>query len=361
MRTEIRLKQILDAANLDTWGRIELIARETGIARHTIRKLYHNEARVFSLPTIGSICEWLEQNGLGEGLPGSLFALRPPELFKALTEANHVSMLVGVYTGRGRPGFRASVARDDFSVAARLVERLSRPSERAVGFTHIHVPSHVPFDGHELDRSVLEHDQTEAQRTLDSVRRKSKSRSTVMIGSQRANHAVECFVADLLNTSAFSSENSPVPFYLKYHEREVSSSCFGGINAPVPAATSAPVGIYFRHRNKPDWDFFPSKPKEYGTGMVIVRRDPGLGGVELAVFGLSGIATAAMGKLLCDMPDKFWPEPGVRAGIEVGVYVCGFKIGNMETAEQDIETITIEAPTIVKLDVEIRGRRRVAG
>jgi hypothetical protein len=219
----------------------------------------------------------------------------------------------------------------------------------------------MPLDGHELDSSVLEHDQTIAQRTLDSVRHKSKSRTTVLIGSQRANYTVECFVADLLNASAFSSENSPVPFYLKYHEREVSSSCFGGVNAPVPAGSSAPVGIYFRHRNKPDWDFFSSKPRQRGTGMVIVRRDPGLGRVELAVFGLSGIATAAMGKLLCETPDKFWPEPSVRAGIEVGVYVCGFEISGMETDEQDIETITIETPTIVKLDVEIRGRRRSTG
>ena len=44
----------------------------------------------------------------------------------------------------------------------------------------------------------------------------------------------------------------------------------------------------------------------------------------------------------------------MRAGIEVGVYVCGFKISGMKTDEQDIETITIEPPTIVKLDVEIR-------
>ncbi len=361
MHTEIRLKQILDAANRDTRGRIELIARESGIARHTVRKLYHNEAHVFSLRTIGTLCDWLEKNGLGEGLPGSLFTARPSNLFEALTKSGHVSMLVGVYTGRGRPGFRASLARDDFSVAARLVERLSRPSEHAVRFTHIHVPSHMPVDGHELDPSVLERDQTEAQRTLDNVRHKSKSRTTVMIGSQRANYTVECFVADLLNASAFSSENSPVPFYLKYHEREVSSSCFGGINAPVPAASSAPVGIYFRHRNKPDWEFFPSKPREHGTGMVIVRRDPGLGRVELAVFGLSGIATAAMGKILCNTPEKFWPEPGVRAGIEVGVYVCGFKIANMKTDEQDIDTITIEEPTIVKLDVDIRGKRRRVG
>ena len=47
--------------------------------------------------------------------------------------------------------------------------------------------------------------------------------------------------------------------------------------------------------------------------------------------------------------------------IEVGVYVCGFKISGMKTDEQDIETITIEPPTIVKLDVEIRGRRKLAG
>ncbi len=361
MVAETRLKHLLDKAGFSTRGRLEQIARETGLARHTVRKFYYNEALVFSLETVGRICAWLARNGLGDGLPGTLFAIRPPAMMTALMEPGHVTMYVGVYQGRGRPGFaRSSIARDDFAVAARLVERLSRSSQRTVRISYIHVPSHVALDGHTLDRSVLERDQAEARRIFEKARRNTTSGTSVMIGSQRANYVVECFVAELWNAEAFSSENSPVPFYLKYPEPTRSSSCFGGDTAPVTNGTTAPDGIYFRHRGKKDWEFFPSEPRQSATGMVIVRRDPGLGRVELAVFGLSGIATSAMGTLLCRMPDRFLPTGPVRAGIQVGVYVCGFDISAMTSDEQDIDTITIGTPRIVELDVDVRGRRRPA-
>lgn len=356
MRAETRLKFILDEANFPIRGRIEAIASGTGLARDTVRKFLHNQAGVFSMQTIGSLCAWLEENGLGQDLPGKLFAVKPPKMVEAILEPGNVTMLVGVYQGRGRPSFaRGSIARDDFAVAARLVEQLSRPSRRAVGFTYVHVPSHVPSGEHELDPSVLERDQQEAKRTFDSVRRNTKSGSAVLIGSQRANYAVEFFVAELVNTKAFSSKNSPVPFYLRYQEPERSSSCFGGNTAPVANGKSAPAGIYFRHRDKTDWDFFPSRARHQGTGMVIVRRDPGTGRVEIAMFGLSGTATALMGKIFCQMPDRFQPESRM-GGVEVGVYVCGFQISGMTTDEQDIDTVTIGPPEIVRLDLPARSR-----
>ncbi|MEE8460250.1 MAG: helix-turn-helix transcriptional regulator [Phycisphaerales bacterium] len=350
MTVETRLRLILDEAKIPTRGRIAAIASGTGIARDTVRKFLYNQAGVFSLQTIGAICTWLQEQGLGKGLPGKLFAIKPPKMVEAILEPGNVSMVVGVY--QGRPGFpRGSIARDDFAVAARLVAQLSTVSERAVGFTYVHVPSHMPSDGHEVDRSVLERDQRNAKQTYDRVRLDTKSGSAVLIGSQRANYAVECFVADLVNTAAFSSEKSPVPFYLKYQEPERSSSCFGGNTAPVSAGKSAPDGIYFRHRNSSDWKHFPSRPRQRGTGMVIVRRNPGLGRVELAIFGLSAFATAAMGQIFCRMPDRFQPLTRMRRGDEVGVYVCGFRIAGMKTAEQNIDSVTIGPPEIVRLDV----------
>ena len=362
MIAETRLRHLLDEAGFPTRGLIERIARDTGLARHTVRKFYYNEAFVFSVRTIGSICAWLAQNGLGDGLPGTLFAVRPPSLMPALMEPGHVALHVGVYQGQRRPGFaRGSISQDDFSVAARLVQFLSQSSRRTVAFSYIHVPSHVAFDGHTLDRSVLERDQAEAKRIFENARRNANHETSVLIGSQRANYAVECFVADLLKAEAFSSKNSPVPFYLKYPEPTRSSSCFGGVTPPVAPGTPVSDGIYFRRRSTEDWSFFPSEPRRNGTGMVIVRRDPGLGRVQLAVFGLSGIATSAMGVILCRMPDRFWPDGPVRAGLQVGVYVCSFKISGMISDEQDIDTITIGRPTIVELDVDIRGRRRRTG
>ena len=94
--------------------------------------------------------------------------------------------------------------------------------------------------------------------------------------------------------------------------------------------------------------------------MVIYRRDPSLGQVELAVFGLSGIATSAMGVILCRSPELFWPKKPVTPGIQVGVYVCGFEISEMTSNEQPIDTIKIGDPTVVELDVDFRGRQKPA-
>ena len=358
MEAETRLIKILDDAKIPTRGRIAMIASETGLATDTVRKFLYNQAGVFSLQTIGAICKWLKAQGLGEGLPGKLFGLKPPKLFQAIIEPGNVSILVGVYQGRGgRPGFaRGSIAQDDFAVAARLVEHLSRVSDKRVGFTYVHVPSLVPPEGHELDRSVLKADQRNAKQTYNNVLQNAKSGSAVLIGSQRANYAVECFVADLVNTAAFSSKKSPVPFYLKYQEPERSSSCFGGDTAPVPAGKSAPAGIYFRHRDSADWKFFPSRPRHRGTGMVIVRRTPGRGRVELAIFGLSSFSTAAMGRLFCQMPHCFEPLTRMSRGDQVGVYVCGFRISGMKTDGQNIDSVTIGSPEIVRLDLSPRPR-----
>ncbi len=361
MEVETRLLAILDEAKVPIRGRIALIASQTGLATDTVRKFLYNQTGVFSRQTVGAICAWLVGRGLGDGLPGKLFALKPPKMFKLIIEPGNVSMLVGVYQGRGgRPGFtRGAIAQDDFAVAARLVEQLSTistVSKKAVGFTYVHVPSLVPPDGRELDPSVLERDQRNARQTYDSVRQNTKSGSAILIGSQRANYAVECFVADLVNTAAFSSKKSPVPFYLKYQEHERSSSCFGGDTAPVPAGKSAPAGIYYRHRDKADWSFFPSRPRHEGTGMVIVRRNPGRGRVELAIFGLSSFSTAAMGQLFCRMPHRFEPLTRKSRGDEVGVYVCGFSITGMKTDQQNIDSVTIGPPEIVRLDISARPR-----
>ncbi len=359
MQVETRLLKILDDAKIKTRGRIATIASDTGIARDTVRKFLYNKAGVFSLETVGGICTWLDERGLGGDLPGDLFALKPPKMFEQIIAPGNVSILVGVYQGRGRPGFtRGSIAQDDFAVAARLVEELSTVPETVVSFTYVHVPSLMPPKGHEIKRVDLERDQRNAKQTYDDVLQNPKSGSAVLIGSQRANYAVECFVADLVNTAAFSSKKNRVPFYLKYQEAERSSSCFGGDTAPVRAGKSAPAGIYFRPHDNSDWRFFPSRPRQCGTGMVIVRRNPGVGRVELAIFGLSSFSTAAMGELFCRMPDQFEPLTRMGRGDKVGVYVCGFRITDMKTDEQNIDSVTIGTPEIVRIDVS--GRPRAA-
>lgn len=91
-------------------------------------------------------------------------------------------------------------------------------------------------------------------------------------------------------------------------------------------------------------------PKRRGTGIVIVQRHAQLKGLDLSIFGLTGICTAAMGKLLCNMPGSFWPAEGRRRIAAVSVYVCGFDLDAMQDWEQDIESVNILNPQIVALE-----------
>ncbi|MHC5046079.1 MAG: helix-turn-helix domain-containing protein [Planctomycetota bacterium] len=151
MHTEFRLKKILDDAGQDKHGRIQMIAKGANVNRHTVRKIYNNEATTVSLETVGRICEWLEEKGLCEGLPGALFAARPSKLFGAMVEPGLITFYLGEYRSTGFPKFR--VARDDAAAAAMLVHSLSRRSHnRKLLFSHVHVPSHIPAEASKRTR-----------------------------------------------------------------------------------------------------------------------------------------------------------------------------------------------------------------
>ena len=360
MHTEIRLKQLLDQAGDPTHGRIERIARATGLNRHTVRKFLKNEAMVFSLDTVSKICDYLaELPGLDHGLPGKLFAARPSQLMHAMLSQRQVTFYLGESKDRRRVGFaRAWVSRDDYAVAAQLVERLSQPREDgdieqvgAPAISYVHIPSRWE------NPSMIGPDQKAAKRIFRRMRNDRRHDMAVLIGSQRANYVVECFLGDLFHAEPFTSGSNQVPIYLKYHEPTGVASCFGGDQPPPEAGADQGPGIYYRRTAESDWEFFPSTRGKKGTGVVIARRDPGLSRLELTVFGLSGIATAAMGKLLLKMPERFWPKPRVQKGLEIGVYACGFDLLNMKRPDQDIDDVVLGSPMIVDLQVDAPYRR----
>jgi DNA-binding Xre family transcriptional regulator len=353
MHTEFRLKKILDDAGQDKHGRIQRIVQGTGVNRHTIRKIYNNEATNVSLETVGRICEWLEEKGLCAGLPGALFAARPSRLLGAMAEAGLITFYLGEYRSTGFPNFR--VARDDAAAASMLVHSLSRQGQnRKLLFKHVHVPSHIPADQEEVKASSFKTDKNAAELIFRSMRKERAGGTSVLIGSQRANYLVEWFVSDLFGCPAFEPDGG-VPFYLMYHERARVASCFGGNCPPTRRGAEEPPGIYYRKGRK--WLALPSEPRRRGAGVVIVRRDPGFGRLELAVFGVSAISTAAMAKFICDTPDRFWPKGRVQAGLEVGIYLCKFLLGGMKTGEEGIDTTEVGIPEVFDLEVDLPGKR----
>jgi DNA-binding Xre family transcriptional regulator len=380
MGIEFRLRDLLQRHGLEKASNFIQIERDVGIARKVVSGLYYNRRVGITFNQLERLCRWLHNKGVTEGLPGALFGYQPSGLVNALTAADLVRIYVGEYfqhQASDIPKFWVSWA--DSEVASLFFALLSGPQtaegepadgeaaegesadgeaaegesadgeasdgepagskplpggRKGVRFEYVHVPSQdAPFaEASEVGRRKTE--PTEPARLIFRAMREDRSPTTnILIGSQRANLLVELFVAELLGREAFTDARGRLPFYL-YRDSSPPSlipSCFGGSELPADCPGPGRSGIYYRQDPK-RWEFCPSIPNEADAGIVIVRRVPGQGQTELAVFGYSAQATRAMGELLHRAPDQFWgPLERLKGGIEARVYVC--RISMREAAE----------------------------
>ena len=318
------------------------VEKDVGIARKVVSELYHNQRARITMNQLGRLCQWLHSKGVPlEDLPGALFRFRPSGLLGARDAANRVKLYLGDYIqrlGSHIPKFWVSWA--DSEVASLFVESLSgaprvAPAPAAstsslhgpdgLRFEFVLVPSHEAPFGEKPEPGRPTPESTKPARQIFRAMRQDKTPTTnILIGSQRANLLVELFVADLAGCRPFTATRGRLPFYL-YREPSTASlipSCFGGPDLPAGCPDSGQYGIYYR-RDDRGWELCPSVPNETDAGIVIVRRAPGLGRTELAVFGCSAQATRAMGALFRQDPDRFWGKlQRLKGGIEAGVYVC---------------------------------------
>jgi hypothetical protein len=305
------------------------------------------------LATLERICAWLQKEGCGDGLPGALLGFRPSALLEAAAAPGRVKFWVAEYRETRPEGtVRARVSRDDFNVAARIIQRLcTMPGKRPqLSFAYGHIPLHVPAEGGDVDAAVIRRDCASGREADREVAKKGAAVTNVLIGSQHSNLLQECFVARLFNVKAHAAPAEPLPFYLAFQERQRVASCFGG-NAPPPGADAAGgAGVYYRPSGGRRWRYLPYEPMRRGAGIVIVRRHADRERLDIAVFGLTGLCTAAMGKVLCEMPESFWPEDAQRPVAAISAYACGFDLAGMHDWEQDIESINIRNPQVVPLE-----------
>lgn len=379
MKPFFQLEMILDRVGFDTYGRINKIADATRINRHTVRKILRNEASNVSLDTIGRICDWLREKEYCDDLPGALFAAQPDELLQAMA-GPVIKLIIGERinvpdpeseTERSPRFARAWVSRDDFSVAARIVECFSRLGRRDEGrrsasresgngerrdwirFDYVNVPVHVPSasctpgDVHRLQAA----DQKTATALFKEVRADRCGATNVYIGSQRVNALAELFVADLFRCRPFAPADKAVPFYLKWNE-EYAPSCFGGVDAPRPGG----AGVYYLRGGA--WRHFPSEPGRSGAGLIVVRREEGRHRIEVAVFGVAGMATAALGNVVCEKPDLLSAPLVRRGGLEVGVFAVGFSLRGVEAGAEAIEDVKIADLDVAGVDLDLPRRHR---
>lgn len=362
MEIEIRLKKILQEAKLDYFGVTQDMARDLGLHRHTIGKLYRSQATHPSLEVLGQVCGWLERKGVDAArLPHALFGFRPSGLWQAMSAPGTASFYTGLYQAsdsRGR--IWQWIAQHDALVLAKIMQFLSgshevAPHRPAINIEYVRIRLDMP--GSDRQREEYKKDETHAKERFKAMRA-ARPHSTVLIGSQRVNHLVEPFVADLFACRPFRSRREHkigVPIYLRYREDDrPTSSCFGGHTPPPDFHGKAEPGLYFMDA-KGKWDGFPWIVHEQDSGVVIISREAGSSSFEMALFGYSGPGTEALGDLVLRSPNRFWP-PSFNTGTrELGVFVCRFSLTHDDSPGRVARVYSSHAD-VIPIDREVLKR-----
>lgn len=337
MKIEIHLKRVLQEHNLNHRGITQKIAKDLGVHRHTIGKLYKNSVSTISLTQLGNLCDWLIENGVArDNLPSALIGSCPSTLWQAVARPGSVTIYLGEYQEVTKSdAMWRWISKNDGMVSTSFVECLSTPTTTGVSTPTVHT-EYVPFMWNAQSIAPMHRPFKENRQTADQIFERMQStinHTSIIIGSQRVNLLLERFVADLFccEPFCFDKEVQTVPFYLLHRNGDHAvESCFGGLKNPAGRRGNKLPGIYYRNKEG-QWALCPWKQDEQGAGIVLIKWDPGTSKLEMAVFGYSGRCTAAIGRLITQpegIPSTLWP-PRIRVGGKrLGIYLLKFAFGN---------------------------------
>lgn len=357
MHIELQLKKVLQHHGLDRHGVIHDIARDLGVHRHSIAKLYNNQATNPSLDLLGRVCGWVinrSRQAQEHGLPQSLFGIQPLALWQAVTAGQGVSIYLGERQQKEKAlPLQRWIARRDSAVASDIVKYLSTHGTVKEPMPQVeteYVPFRILPESEHDRRRHLEEDADCAKRTFDQMRVQEPQSSAILIGSQRSNLLTEHLVADLFGCQPFQaiSNTEKVPFYLQYRDAPSVPSCFGQPADLPKGRRDTHPGIYYldaEHR----WTACPWTENKQDCGVVILVRDPGNQAMELALFGFSGRATAVIGKRLLQSDDGFWPPTATSRGKQVGVYICRFSWLKDAKVDEDLGDAVVSAFEVIPI------------
>jgi len=347
MEIELRLKEILIEQGVDPngWGLVTELAEYLNVHRHTAKKLLqgntpNGEAKGvnrISLRTLGELCNWLHRKHEVpmDRLPRDLFGFAPPPaLWQAVSSVRTTTLFVGECLQKQKSGLiRLWVSSRDSTVANAIVEQLCLvKGESTRGINDIHT-EYVPFrfitdnDDQKTRREYVDQQAKAAKKMFARTHVARSSSAHVYIGSQEVNGMLEEWVASLFGCKPFvpATGQAQTPFYVWFrHPDSLVQSCFGGVVPPPGYTGKGGPGIYYRKRNR--WLVCPFQKNKKDTGLVITYRDPGANIVDVAIFGLSGRATAAMADRVVPDTKYFYPPGLAWRGRQLGVYVCQFGV-----------------------------------
>jgi len=379
IKLEIRLADLLCSLGFGREGTVshgipQALARATGLSRQTVAALIRGEVRRVDLESLERICSWLQSKtgATPEDLVKSLLRVGPPDLWVAIARRHTAIIGIGQYRYRDSADRERSwIAPGDAEAQTSVVHFLSTRGN-ADDFSPAIETRYVPFrlaaekSGCEQE---FQEDVRKARAIYEPVRKRQSPAAWILIGSQRTTYLVELMVADLFSCQAFQSDpQERVPFYLTYREDEHNPvrSCFGGRCEPLGPRGRGTRHVWLKDRGGkwtlrrfkqnpeptpglwykgPDggWVLVPYRENESDAGMVLVQRVLNGDLAATALFGFSGRATAAVGRLLERRPQCFWP-PYARAGsgLQVGAYVCRFEMTRVDEKIEEAEVIPID-------------------
>ena len=331
MQIEIRLRRLLARHQMDNHGIIQQMAKDLGVNRHTVAKLYNNRTPTVSLALLSQICSWLQAQGVpAHELPGELFGSGRAALWEAMARrGGEVTLYQGEYRSTTQPAVSSRwISTSDSIAMSQVVQQMSQGGTEGGDpmppLKFVYVPfRHSPGDPN-LDQRLLEEDKTHAGQVFAELKNNSKPGTTILVGSQRVNYLLEFFVADLFGCKPFVTDmdKAHVPFFSVYRSTDRNTpSCFGGTFNPYRRRERDLPGLHYIN-DKGKWSTCPWHPDLHDAGIVIAVNDYSHNAITLALFGFSGRATESVGRQLVLKESQFWPPTVELKGKDVGIYLC---------------------------------------
>jgi hypothetical protein len=358
MIVKMRLKKLLQEYNLYQRGIRQVMARDLGLHRQTISKMFDGETGTISTTTLSSVCTWLMDHGVPlKVLPAALFGRGRGKLWQEIAAKEKCNCFIGEYHEPREPEVLWKwLSRSDTTALGVFAQQLSIPQEENIstpGLFFEYIPFHHPLQSYDIRQDPLAQDIQRSGKIFQKML-SDKNTSSILIGSQRVNYLLEHFVADLFKCTPFTASMQPrVPWFTVYRESDhMVPSCFGGKIRPGSDKNCSEPGLHYINE-KGKWVAFPWHLHEQDGGVVIVVRDHEKDTMNMAVFGFGGLTTEAIARITVLQEENFIEPQWETSNREIGVFICLVKYQANHLPGEIEETVTPTEYEIIPMKEKI--------
>jgi DNA-binding Xre family transcriptional regulator len=358
MEVKMRLEKLLQEYHLYYRGIRQDMARDLGLHRQTVSKMFNGQIGTISTSTLSSICTWLIDRGVpSRVLPAALFGHGRGKLWQEFAGKEKCSLFIGEYHEPREPEVVWKwLSRSDTIALGIFAQQLSMPQEENVGSPGLffeYIPFHYPLQSYDVRQEPLAQDIQRSGNIFNKMLT-DKNTSSILIGSQRVNYLLEHFVANLFKCSPFTShEQIRIPWYTVYRESDhLVPSCFGGKVRPGGGSQCSEPGLHYIDE-KGKWVAFPWHMHKQDGGVVIIVRDHEKDTISMAVLGFGGVTTEAIARITVLQEERFVEPQWETSSREIGVFICLVKYQANRLPGEVEETVTPTGYEIIPMKERI--------